>query len=112
MGHLELRSGCTRDELHRIELERFFYRSHWCYVGLEVEIPNPGDFKRTVVGERSVIMIRDDSGDVNVVENVCAHRGRQFCRERHGTTAGFVCPYHQWRYTLQGDLHGVPFRAA
>ena len=32
-----------------------FYQGHWSYVGLEAEIPKPGDFKRTAVGERSVI---------------------------------------------------------
>ena len=32
----------TSDALHRRELERFFYRRHWCYVGLEAELPNPG----------------------------------------------------------------------
>ena len=32
--------------------------------------PKPGDFKRTVVGERSVILVRDMDGAVNVVENV------------------------------------------
>lgn len=101
----------TSDELHRVELERFFYRTHWCYVGLEAEVQNPGDFTRTVIGERSVIMVRDQAGDINVIENVCAHRGMRFCRVRHGTTTGFVCPYHQWRYNLQGDLRGVPFRA-
>jgi salicylate 5-hydroxylase large subunit len=101
----------TSDELHRLEMERFFYRQHWCYVGLEVEVANPGDFIRTSVGERSVIMVRDRQGDINVVENVCAHRGMQFCRERHGNATGFVCRYHQWRYTLQGDLRGVPLRA-
>ena len=100
----------TSEELHKKELERFFYRKHWCYVGLEAEIPNPGDFKRTVIGERSVILVRDVTGDINVVENVCAHRGMQFCRERHGNRKEFVCPYHQWSYTLQGDLQGVPFR--
>ena len=100
----------TREELHRKELERFFYRRHWCYVGLEAEIPNPGDFKRTVVGERSVILVRDADAQVQVVENVCAHRGMQFCRERHGTRKEFVCPYHQWSYTLKGELQGVPFR--
>ena len=100
----------TSDALHRRELERFFYRGHWCYTGLEAEIPNPGDFKRTAIGERSVIMVRGGDGEVGVVENVCAHRGMQFCRERHGTRKDFVCPYHQWSYTLQGDLQGVPFR--
>ncbi|MDB6000980.1 MAG: putative aromatic-ring-hydroxylating dioxygenase, alpha subunit, partial [Rhizobacter sp.] len=95
---------------HEKELERFFYRKHWCYVGLEAEIPNPGDFKRTVIGERSVLLVRDAKGGINVVENVCAHRGMEFCRERHGNRKGFVCPYLQWSYTLQGDLLGVPFR--
>ena len=100
----------TSAELHRRELERFFYRGHWCYVALEAEIPNPGDFKRTVVGERSVIVVRGASGQVNAVENVCAHRGMQFCRERHGQRKSFICPYHQWSYTLEGELQGVPFR--
>ncbi len=100
----------TSDELHRVELERFFYKNHWCYVGLEAEIPNPGDFKRTAVGERSVILVRDQDGAINVVENVCAHRGMSFCRERHGNKKDFTCPYHQWNYSLKGDLQGVPFR--
>jgi salicylate 5-hydroxylase large subunit len=100
----------TDTDLYKRELERFFYHGHWCYVGLEAEIPNAGDFKRTVIGERSVIMIRDQDGTINVVENVCAHRGMQFCRERHGNKKELVCPYHQWNYSLKGDLQGVPFR--
>ena len=100
----------TQDELYKRELERFFYKGHWCYVGLEAEIPNPGDYKRTAIGERSVILVRDAGGNVNVVENVCAHRGMRFCRERHGQVKDFVCPYHQWSYKLNGDLQGVPLR--
>ena len=40
----------------------------------------------------------------NVVENVCAHRGMRFCRERQGNRKEFVCPYHQWTYDLKGTL--------
>ena len=100
----------TDAQQHRKELERFFYQGHWCYVGLEAEIPQIGDFKRTAIGERSVLMVRTAEDAVSVVENVCAHRGMQFCRERHGNRKEFVCPYHQWSYTLGGDLQGVPFR--
>jgi salicylate 5-hydroxylase large subunit len=100
----------TSDELHRRELERFFYKGHWCYVGLEAEIPEPGDFKRTVVGERSVILVRALDGSIHIVENVCAHRGMSFCRARSGNRRDFTCPYHQWNYSLKGDLQGVPFR--
>jgi salicylate 5-hydroxylase large subunit len=49
-------------------------------VALECELPNPGDFKRTVVGERSVIVVLAADGEVHVVENRCAHRGVAFCR--------------------------------
>jgi len=100
----------TRPDLYQRELERLFYQGHWCYVGLEAEIPQPGDFRRSVIGERSVIMVRDAEGHINVVENVCAHRGMRFCRERHGKAQDFLCPYHQWNYSLKGDLQGVPFR--
>ncbi len=103
-------AGYTSEALHAIELERFFYRNHWCFVGLEAEIPNPGDFRRSVVGERQVVMVRDTAGTIRVVENVCAHRGMSFCRARQGNARDFTCPYHQWNYSLAGDLQGVPFR--
>ncbi|MCK9506885.1 MAG: aromatic ring-hydroxylating dioxygenase subunit alpha [Pigmentiphaga sp.] len=100
----------TRADLYQKELETFFYRDHWCYVGLEAEVPNEGDFKRTVIGERSVVMSRGKDGQIHVFENVCAHRGMQFVRERCGNVESFTCPYHQWNYTLEGNLQGVPFR--
>jgi salicylate 5-hydroxylase large subunit len=100
----------TDPTIYQRELARFFYRAHWCYVGLTAEIPQPGDFKRSRIGERSVIMARIRTGEISVVENVCAHRGVQFCRKTHGNARGFICPYHQGSYTLEGDLMGVPFR--
>jgi salicylate 5-hydroxylase large subunit len=100
----------TDPKIYRKELQRFFYSGHWCYVGLEAEIPNVGDFKRTTIGERSVIMVREKENSICVVENVCAHRGMAFCRERHGNKKDFTCPYHQWNYALDGKLQGVPFR--
>jgi salicylate 5-hydroxylase large subunit len=100
----------TDKDSHKKEMERLFYKNHWSYLGLEVEIPSPGDFKRTVIGERSVIMTRSHDGQIHAVENVCAHRGMAFCRERHGNKKELVCPYHQWSYALDGKLQGVPFR--
>ena len=65
----------TDEALYQEELKRLFYSGHWCYVALAAEIPQPGDFKRTFVGERQVIVVRDSEGAINVVENHCAHRG-------------------------------------
>jgi salicylate 5-hydroxylase large subunit len=92
------------------ELERIFYGPHWSYVGLDIEVPEPGCFKRTAIGERSVIMIRNRKGEINVLENRCAHRAMRFCQERTGKVKTLVCPYHQWNYNYDGKLLGVPFK--
>ena len=72
--------------------------------------PEPGDYKRTFIGEKPVIVTRDLQGGINVVENRCAHRGVQFCQKHLGHAKEFMCPYHQWNYDLKGNLIGVPFR--
>ncbi len=108
----------TDAQLYQKELDTIFYGDHWSYVGLEIEIPNTGDYKLSHVGERQVLMVRDrispkdratDSG-IRVVENRCAHRGVRFCQTPHGNARAFVCPYHQWTYKLNGDLAGLPFK--
>jgi salicylate 5-hydroxylase large subunit len=108
----------TDAQLYQQELDKIFYGAHWCYAGLEVEIPNVGDFKLSHVGERQVLMVRDrvapkdraiDPG-IRVIENRCAHRGVRFCQAQHGNARSFVCPYHQWTYKLNGDLAGLPFK--
>ena len=99
----------TDAALHQRELERFSIRAIGAMSAWKPRSPSPA-ISSTAVGERSVILLRDQDGQVRVVENVCAHRGVQFCRERHGNRSEFVCPYHQWNYDLQGNLIGVPFR--
>lgn len=100
----------TDEAIYQRELDRIFYGPHWSYVGLDIEIPEAGSFKRTSVGERSVIMIRNRKGEINVLENRCAHRAMRFCQERTGKVKTLVCPYHQWNYNYDGKLLGVPFR--
>ena len=108
----------TDAQLYQRELADIFYGEHWSYVGLEVEVPNTGDYKLSHVGECQVLMVRDriapkdratDTG-IRVVENRCAHRGVRFCQTQHGNARSFVCPYHQWTYKLNGDLAGLPFK--
>lgn len=92
------------------EQERIFAGSSWCYVGLAADIPNPGDFRRSFVGDKSVVMVRDKDGSIQVLVNKCAHRGVEFCRKPFGNANEFMCPYHQWTYDLKGNLLGVPFK--
>ena len=100
----------TDPEIYRTEQERVFCGRSWAYVALEAELPNPGDFIRTYVGEKPVVVVRDLEGGVNVLLNRCAHRGVEFCQHAPGNAREFMCPYHQWTYDLRGNLIGVPFR--
>lgn len=98
------------EEVYRREQERIFEGPAWSYGALEAEIPQPGDFVLTSVGEKSVVVVRDEDGGINAFANNCAHRGVAFCREPRGNAQGFTCPYHQWSYDLKGQLTGIPFR--
>ena len=99
----------TDPEIFAREMQRIFAGSSWAYVGLEVEIPDPGDYLVTRVGDRSVVITRDEEGAIHGFANRCAHRGVKVCRERRGNSRLFVCPYHHWSYDSHGRLRGVPF---
>ncbi|MGR9092964.1 MAG: Rieske 2Fe-2S domain-containing protein, partial [Gammaproteobacteria bacterium] len=92
------------------EQTNIFRGDTWSFVGLEAEVPNHGDYKATFVGETPVIVTRDESGAVHVMQNRCAHRGALICREARGNATDLQCVYHQWTYDLRGKLRGVPFR--
>jgi salicylate 5-hydroxylase large subunit len=92
------------------EQERIFRGRAWNVVGLCAEIPKPGDFMRSYVGETPVIVARARDESVNVLINRCTHKGVQLCTAESGTTSTFSCPYHQWTFDLEGRLRGIPFR--
>ena len=96
--------------VYALEQERVFAGPAWNYVGLEVEIPNAGDYRRTFIGEKSVVVTRAKDGAVHCFLNKCTHRGVEFCRSDCGNARNFMCPYHQWVFDLKGNLIGVPFR--
>ena len=95
------------DSVYKQELETLFTRA-WLFVGHESQIPNPGDFFASRMGEESVILVRDKAGEIHVFLNSCRHRGMKVCRYESGNTTLFTCPYHSWTYTTDGKLRGVP----
>ncbi len=82
----------TDRRVYDLEQERIFLGRHWNFVGLECEIPKPGDYVRSFVGAIPVVLTRDGDGAFHVFENRCAHRGVEFCRDYRGNAERFICP--------------------
>lgn len=98
--------------IYKLEQENLYRGPIWCYIGLDVEVPNAGDYKSTFIGDTPIVLTRGEDGKLNAWVNRCAHKGALVCRERHGHSDDgvFTCVYHQWAYDAKGDLKGVPFR--
>lgn len=84
-----------------LEMERIFTRA-WCFVGLEGEIPEPGDYVTRTIGLDPVILVRDEAGTVRVFHNSCPHRGVMLCQGDAGHTRAFSCVYHGWTFGTDG----------
>jgi len=97
-------------DLLRVEQEALFEGPVWNYLCLEVELPNPGDWRATVVGQMPVVVARDADGVIGAFENRCVHRGALICFDDGGNAKDFTCAYHAWRYDLHGTLKSVAFQ--
>lgn len=98
-----------RADVYVEERERVFRGPSWSYLCLEVEVPQPGDYRATFVGDIPVIVARDLDGSLHAFENRCAHRGALLCFKRGGHGREISCVYHNWTYDLRGNLTGVAF---
>jgi phenylpropionate dioxygenase-like ring-hydroxylating dioxygenase large terminal subunit len=100
----------TDTDVSQLEQERLFRGATWNYLCLEAELPEPGRYRTTFVGNTPVVVVKDKDGEIYGFENRCAHRGALIALEKSGKVEqGFQCVYHAWSYNVQGDLTGVAF---
>lgn len=100
----------TDPDIYAVEQERVFRGSAWCFIGLESEVPEAGDYKTTYIGDTPVVMVRDEDGGVNALVNRCPHRGNLVCVAKQGRADGrLTCVYHNWTFDLHGRLKSVAF---
>jgi phenylpropionate dioxygenase-like ring-hydroxylating dioxygenase large terminal subunit len=89
-------------EFYALECERLWPRVWQMACRLE-EIPRRGDFVVYEILDQSVIVTRVDEKTVKAYHNACRHRGVRLARDRGSCPDGFVCPFHGWKYSLNGN---------
>jgi len=95
-------------EILKKEYEKIFH-GQWICAGRSEHIRNPGQYKILDMGNESVILLRDQKGDLKAYYNVCRHRGTRICNEKGGDFSKSIqCGYHGWTYALDGSLVGAP----
>jgi phenylpropionate dioxygenase-like ring-hydroxylating dioxygenase large terminal subunit len=99
-------SWYTDPAVLQLERERIFRRS-WQYVGHLGDVPDPGSFAATAVGDVPVVLVRDRDDTLRAFLNVCRHRGSIVCIGS-GKRETLQCPYHAWTYGLDGRLVAAP----
>ena len=88
------------------EVERVLRRG-WLPVARTSEISQPGDYRSVDPCGVPLVVTRDAAGDIHVLSRVCRHRGMPIV-EGAGNARSLSCPYHLWRYGLDGALLAAP----
>jgi phenylpropionate dioxygenase-like ring-hydroxylating dioxygenase large terminal subunit len=96
----------TSADVFRAECEHIF-ASEWLCVARQEQLPNAGDYRRVDIVGQPLILVRLEDHTLHAMSAVCAHRGMPVV-EGAGNTTHFQCPYHAWRYDLQGSLASTP----
>ncbi len=81
----------------------------WVCAGRSAELAAIGSRRAVRVGDDAVLLVRGEDGALRGFFNVCQHRAHELApcaaTSQHRS---IHCPYHGWRYALDGSLVSTP----
>jgi phenylpropionate dioxygenase-like ring-hydroxylating dioxygenase large terminal subunit len=95
-------------KLYELERDQIFGRS-WVLVAHHSQLARPGDYVALTVAGEPVLVARDQNGALHGMSPICRHRMMPVVQPGAGRTESFICPYHLWRYGLDGHLTGATY---
>ncbi|MBX9767391.1 MAG: aromatic ring-hydroxylating dioxygenase subunit alpha [Bdellovibrionales bacterium] len=96
----------TTEALHKSEQLKIFSK-FWQFVGTSSGLEAPGAYRVVTVASTSVVLIRQQNGQIKALINICRHRSGPLAAGQ-GQTKILQCKYHGWTYDLEGKLKGSP----
>ncbi|EAR62630.1 aromatic ring-hydroxylating oxygenase subunit alpha [Neptuniibacter caesariensis] len=89
------------------EQEKIF-EQNWQFAGFTSDLNEAGEFLTVQVGRINLIVVKGPDLKIRAFHNQCRHRGTQLLRTCGKAGKALTCPYHDWSYSLEGDLLSVP----
>jgi len=91
------------------ELERLnVFSKTWQLVARTDQLQKLGDFVTARLAGEPLVVVRGDDGVLRGFYNVCRHHAAAVVTQPCGHTSILQCPYHGWKYGLDGSLKGMP----
>src|SRR5246500_1482969 len=91
------------------ELERLnVFSKTWQLVGRTSQLQNAGDFVATRVASEPIVVVRGADGTLRAFLHVCRNHAAAVEPQPGGQASILQCPYHGWKYGLDGSLKGMP----
>ena len=91
------------------ELERWnVFGKTWQLVARRSQLQKAGDFVATRVASEPVVVVCGADGTLRAFFNVCRHHAAAVVTQPCGQVSILQCPYHGWKYGLDGSLKGTP----
>lgn len=70
-------------------------------------LPRTGSYQARTAAGVPLLVARGRDGAVRAFRNSCGHRGTALA-DGTGCAQAFVCPFHGWKYALDGSVADVP----
>lgn len=92
------------------------------YVGHELMVPEPGDYRVLETTDDQYILLRTETGECVLLSNICRHQqarlidpknrperdSREGNLKARSSSGRLICPVHAWSYRPSGELHLAP----
>jgi choline monooxygenase len=86
---------------------RAVFGASWLVAGRAAEVQAPGAYLAGWAAGEPFVITRDQQGTLRAFYNVCRHHAA-IIATGSGCADALVCPYHGWRYDLDGTLRKAP----
>lgn len=100
------------DSIEQFAAEKeHIFKKEWIFLCHSQELPKSCDYLTCDVAGIPVIALRDEHEQIQILLNICRHRGAPLLTEKKGRLEKpiLTCKYHGWCYRADGSFKQAPF---